>query len=635
MNGMIKIGVNTVTTADLKESSAKELKLSIGEVVSARVEKGGKGEAVIKIKGYEIPAKGSKEFNNGEVLSLRIKGMENGKLLVEDLKAEENKPYIKKDKEIVENAKLKENIIREIVEQKGSFSSEKLEKIVNNFQKIDIEIKKQIEKQVRTEENPDMEIEEKEDNNTVKENRNITSEKKEESFINKERLTLKNIEHYGSKQTSENALAAKEESIKQNNGFELNDKIKDGEINLKSENEFIKESKVLKGEQEIIIYPQNKEDNEDIKSEKEEIKQSVKEEIKTEINLKESIKENEIKENISEKLEIKNEKIENSENKIENKKEDVKEKNNEEFKQKYDTNKTDRENNIVKDLKQEVKTEEKNENINEYKEEKQDEKYNKNEYLKQEKEYVNNKRESILNKIISKEIKEKYNIEVKKEISYETNLKKPEKEIAEFVIKNKSENYKNGMIKSLVKLENAETGLNPELFKKVFSFYEGESTKLLEKNKDIKSELKLYMKNLSEGIDIKSENTAVVNVLNKMDEKNIIEFMINSDLFKKPAEIRINSEEKNQKNGTKSRISYLTINLELEKAGKMAVSLVLTDKNRADISFYVGKEKVKESIKEDSENLKEVFSKSGILLKNINIKDIKSEEENESINCKI
>ena len=180
------------------------------------------------------------------------------------------------------------------------------------------------------------------------------------------------------------------------------------------------------------------------------------------------------------------------------------------------------------------------------------------------------------------------------------------------------------MIKSLVKLENAETGLNPELFKKVFSFYEGESTKLLEKNKDIKSELKLYMKNLSEGIDIKSENTAVVNVLNKMDEKNIIEFMINSDLFKKPAEIRINSEEKNQKNGTKSRISYLTINLELEKAGKMAVSLVLTDKNRADISFYVGKEKVKESIKEDSENLKEVFSKSGILLKNINIKDIKS-----------
>ena len=79
--------------------------------------------------------------------------MENGKLLVEDLKAEENKPYIKKDKEIVENAKLKENIIREIVEQKGSFSSEKLEKIVNNFQKIDIEIKKQIEKQMITEEN--------------------------------------------------------------------------------------------------------------------------------------------------------------------------------------------------------------------------------------------------------------------------------------------------------------------------------------------------------------------------------------------------------------------------------------------------------------------------------------------------
>lgn len=119
MNNMIKIGINRVTQEGIKYTSGKELKLSIGEIVSARVEKGGSGEAVIKIKGYEIDAKGAKEFKNGEILSLVVKGMENGKLLVEDLKSENIKHDIKSERTAIETAKLKESIINEIVEQKG------------------------------------------------------------------------------------------------------------------------------------------------------------------------------------------------------------------------------------------------------------------------------------------------------------------------------------------------------------------------------------------------------------------------------------------------------------------------------------------------------------------------------------
>ena len=45
------------------------------------------------------------------------------------------------------------NIMNEIIAQKGDFSNEKMEKIVSNFQKIESEIKKNVEKQIILENN--------------------------------------------------------------------------------------------------------------------------------------------------------------------------------------------------------------------------------------------------------------------------------------------------------------------------------------------------------------------------------------------------------------------------------------------------------------------------------------------------
>lgn len=750
MNNMIKIGINTQTPSGVKESSGKELKLALGENVTVRVEKGGKGEAVIKIKGYEIEAKGAKDFKNGEIILLKIKGMENGKLLVEELKSDksDNKTDgIKAEKAIVETAKLKENVMNEIIAQKGDFSNEKMEKIVSNFQKIESEIKKTVEKQIMLENNIEtneensfkediiksaidkktIDFKEKIINEPLNENtntedlkiekNNMTIENKEDSIKkdtdtgknsitiklseeNKEIIKEKLISIELKENKKEDIIKTKEEIFNNKSSKEVVKSIENGkELSKSEEKEFLLEEKKISEKESVkerIL-------NSDIKSEETKNKKGLSENIKNNIYERNiNIKETEIK-NENAKIEIFEKSEENKNNytekdlKVKEDKKEIKEdvKETKVIQQKMSKDELKEENNIKKeDRKQELKIEDKIEKKEINKEEIQEkresidilkkentvnrdlgltnkesektkqeskmvldkntgkyetlEKYQSEEknnktiikseelkYSVEPKEEIVLKKEITLNKNIIKELNEKYKIESKYEAIQDNSVKKPEKEIAEFIVGNKSENAKNGIIKTLVKLENAETGLNPELFKKVFQFYDGENTKLSENNENIEEELKSYVQDLASGKDIKSENTTVVNVLNKMDDKNVTEFMINSNLFKKPAEIKINSEEGAETGKGKKKLDYITINLELENIGKMVISTVLADKNKANISFYVSKEKIKENIKNDEQELKERFSAKGISLENINIKDLKEEEENRGVNCKI
>lgn len=745
MNNMIKIGVNTLTPSGVKESSEKELKLALGENVSVRVEKGGNGEAVIRIKGYEIEAKGAKDFKNGEVLLLKIKGMENGKLLVEELKSDrtENKiEGIKAEKAVVETAKLKENIMNEIIAQKGDFSNEKMERIVSNFQKIESEIKKTVEKQIILENN--MEI--KEENNFKEENIQYNTDKKTSDFkektvneplsenikkeefqIEKNNMPIENKKYIDGEKNSvmiklseENREIIKEKLIsielkenKKEDGIKNKEEVLNNKTSKESSNIIENGKEINKSEKREILSKNNemiekksvKEEipNNDIKSEEIKNKKGLSEIIKnsiyeSNINIKEAeIKKENTKSDFFEKSEENKNSYTEKDLKAKEEKKEIKEEMKETkvlqqniFKTELKEENNIKQENIKQELKSENKIEKKEINKDEIQEKiesteilkkditlnrdtapvnkdsekiKQEnkmvlnqntgkyenaEKYQSEEknnrtvikveelkYLTEPKEETVLKKDIILNKNIIKELNEKYKIESKYEVLQENSVKKPEKEIAEFIVGNKLENTKSGIIKTLVKLENAETGLNPELFKKVFQFYEGENTKLSENNENIEEELKTYVQDLASGKDIKSENTTVVNVLNKMDEKNITEFMINSDLFKKPAEIKINSEEGAETGKGKKRLDYITINLELENTGKMVISTVLADKNKANISFYVSKEKIKENIKNDEMELKERFSAKGISLEKINIKDLKEEEENSGVNCKI
>ena len=88
MADMLKIGIKTITSKEIQPEK-HELKLYIGEKISARVEKGGNGEGILTVKGFQINARGNTEFKNGEIISLKIKGMEDGNILVESVKDEE------------------------------------------------------------------------------------------------------------------------------------------------------------------------------------------------------------------------------------------------------------------------------------------------------------------------------------------------------------------------------------------------------------------------------------------------------------------------------------------------------------------------------------------------------------------
>ena len=596
MNNMIKIGINRVTQEGIKYTSGKELKLSIGEIVSARVEKGGSGEAVIKIKGYEIDAKGAKEFKNGEILSLVVKGMENGKLLVEDLKSENIKHDIKSERTAIETAKLKESIINEIVEQKGSFTSEKMEKIVANFQNIESEIKKSLEKQVREEYKLEKEEVKIEDKVLIKDDF--------EKNVNIENGKIKE---------------KKSENIKEDNSIKI-DIEKNSETEIKTD---------MKSESSIFEKYERKEsiiENEKTVLKKEDkIENTVKNNEKIEENVYELNKAKVEDKEIKKSTKFEDRKIENTVNKIVLKDNIGKEER--EIKGNINKNeKIDEKQSIeikVKNSEEKIKNNENKEN-NEV-----------TRYYINSKNNIIKKSEVILSDTTKKELNEKYKISEKFLNINEENTKKPEREIAEFIIEKRADNFKTGIMKTLVKLENAETGLNPEIFKKVFEFYDKESTTIIMEEENSENGLKNYIKELSEGKDIKSESTTVVNVLNKMEDKNIIEFMVNSNLLKNAAEIKIKSESNGKNEKEIKNVNYITINLELEKIGKMTVSVVLSEKKRANLSFYVSQEKIKDNIKSDEEDLKRLFLAKGISVENINIKDLKKEEENISINCKI
>ena len=139
MADMLKIGVKTIAPKEIQPEK-QELKLYIGEKISARVEKGGNGEGVLTVKGFQINAKGNTEFKNGDVISLRIKGMEDGNILVETVKEEEKTVTAKvMEEKNLKTVKLKEEIIREGIEQKTALSGEKIEKIANSYREIEAE----------------------------------------------------------------------------------------------------------------------------------------------------------------------------------------------------------------------------------------------------------------------------------------------------------------------------------------------------------------------------------------------------------------------------------------------------------------------------------------------------------------
>jgi len=238
MADMLKIGIKTITSKEIQPEK-HELKLYIGEKISARVEKGGNGEGILTVKGFQINARGNTEFKNGEIISLKIKGMEDGNILVESVKDEEKAISTKvMEEKNLKTVKLKEDIIREGIEQKTVLSKEKIEKIANSYREIELESER-IKKE-----------------KTEKKNEVFSKETTKKEILEKTELksSLKDeVENKGKEESKENSIFSKNSKESSEDLKEKNSKFINLEVSLKQDNNKLKEKSLN------IIQNSNKE----------------------------------------------------------------------------------------------------------------------------------------------------------------------------------------------------------------------------------------------------------------------------------------------------------------------------------------------------------------------------------------
>lgn len=605
MADMLKIGVKTIAPKEIQPEK-QELKLYIGEKISARVEKGGNGEGVLTVKGLQINAKGNTEFKNGEIISLRIKGMEDGNILVETIKEEEKTVTAKiKEEQNLKTVKLKEEIIREGVEQKTALSGDKIEKIANSYREIEAEAER------------------------IKKEK---TEKKNEVFS----------KETAGKKESENSSKTGTADIKRETAKEEKTDEKPV-VNLKGRESDTKKS-FEEDELKTIKNNENSE-NKGLKNDFEERKNLSEKEGKTASDLKLD-KKKVLTENIGEtKTEETSKTPKNELSKVEAEKKEGTENSFKMLGEKVDEKpelkegivnrgkEPEKENSIFS--KESKKTD---------KELKEEEKSSKNIILDTTvKKDGNRLKEHSLNIIqnsnreIARVLAEKYS---KKEISQGIEDKNIVKELGKFIAEKEIElNEKTGKesIKTLVKLENSQLGLNPEAFKLLHSFYGQEMSEKIEIDENLKESIKNFIKNISEGESSEAKGTLLANVINRSEGNNTLEFLLNIAQFKSPCEIKIVQEDGGSEESKVKKIKYFTVKLELEKLGKMAVTVLLDNKNSTEIVFSVEDEEKKKLVASEFDKLNAMFQAKGINIGNIRISDKKRADDkvNGSLDFKI
>lgn len=603
MADMLKIGVKTIAPKEIQPEK-QELKLYIGEKISARVEKGGNGEGVLTVKGFQINAKGNTEFKNGDVISLRIKGMEDGNILVETVKEEEKTVTAKvMEEKNLKTVKLKEEIIREGIEQKTALSGEKIEKIANSYREIEAEAERI--KKEKTEKKNEVFSKEtagkKESENSSKTGTaDIKRETaKEEKIDEKPVVNLKGRESDTKKSFDEDELKTggnreNTEKAVLKNSFEERKNLSEKQEKTASDLNLDKKGVTAGNSVESKIAEPDKNEPSKVEAAKKEVLEKI---------IKESGERTEAKTGLKEGIENRGKEPE-KENSIVSK----------------ESKKTD----------EELKEEEKSSKT-----------LNLDAPVKKEssrlKEQSLNIIQNSTNRDLVKELAEKYS---KKERSQGIEDKNIVKELGKFIAEKESEfNEKTGKesIKTLVKLENSPFGLNPEAFKLLHSFYGQEMSEKIEIDENLKESIKSFIKNISEGESSEAKGTLLANVINRSEGNNTLEFLLNIAQFKSPCEIKIVQENGGSEERKVKKIKYFTVKLELEKLGKMAVTVLLDDKNSTEIYFAVEDEDKKKLVASEFDKLSAMFQAKGINIGNIRISDKKRADDkvNGSLDFKI
>ncbi|BDU51091.1 hypothetical protein [Haliovirga abyssi] len=211
-------------------------------------------------------------------------------------------------------------------------------------------------------------------------------------------------------------------------------------------------------------------------------------------------------------------------------------------------------------------------------------------------------------------------------------------------LKDKFPNSKS-LLKSLVTLVKNGLEINSDNLKNIYSYYNGD---INEKLKDIKKEttkeevakkIKQMLSESKDGDSSFKKGLNIINNLNKLNEKNIIEFMFLSEMMKTPAKIEVkyeNSNSEDAENSDKKNSYYLKINLELENSGKVTIKIKNWNKY-LDIDFFIQNINMKDEYMSKIKELKEKIEKMGYFVGGLRIQKIEDEKIiiNKGVNLKI
>lgn len=181
------------------------------------------------------------------------------------------------------------------------------------------------------------------------------------------------------------------------------------------------------------------------------------------------------------------------------------------------------------------------------------------------------------------------------------------------------------IIKTVEKLEN-----NINTFLQMPSSLKAENKAILSPlQNDMKTVLLQIKEELSSKTDIKSVDTLkqVDKMVSQIEYYQLLSLSSNSNSVYIPFLWDMLDEGSISMKKLEEEKFYCEINLSLKEFGQTQLMLALYDKNKLDLTIYASQDSFKQAIKENSSKLKQGLNQAGLIPVNINIIDLKKEEE--------
>lgn len=229
---------------------------------------------------------------------------------------------------------------------------------------------------------------------------------------------------------------------------------------------------------------------------------------------------------------------------------------------------------------------------------------------------ISNKNIEFQEKILSQALNEKIYLDEEK---IKNIISKYEKYNEKFQEKPKE------LLRALIFLEANEVKESENLIENLIEYINETDFEKIKEEEDIKEFLKKAIEKPEIDDNKTKKGQDLLNSINKMNEKNEIEFITGFYNENEKAKIKIKYEEKGKDGKIKPENVYISIKLDLEKIGEIEIKISIW-KKKIDLIFVVEEEIEKKEILKNIEDLKERVKKTGFDISDVRVKNNENKE---------